>query len=85
MADGQNVIIGYTSTDDNNNIIGGHEITIVGAKTTADGKLIFVCNDTDDDSPELVEYHEDYLIPKIHHVGLPTEIVEADSKLKSIA
>ena len=85
LADGQNVIIGYTSTDDNNNIIGGHEITIVGAKTTADGKLIFVCNDTDDDSPELVEYHEDYLIPKIHHVGLPTEIVEADSKLKSIA
>lgn len=85
LAEGQNVIIGYTSTDENNNIIGGHEITIVGAKTTADGKLIFVCNDTDDDSPELVEYHEDYLIPRIHHVGLPTDVVEADSRLKSIS
>ncbi|MBR2526080.1 hypothetical protein IKE67_06400 [bacterium] len=85
LADGQNVIIGYTAVDNDNKIIGGHEITIVGAKTTADGKLIFVCNDTDDDSPELVEYHEDYLVPKIHHVGLPTEIVEADSRLKSIA
>ncbi len=85
LAQGQNVIIGYTSVDENNNIIGGHEITIVGAKTTGDGKLVFVCNDTDDDSPELIEYHEDYIIPRIHHVGLPTEIVEADSRLKSIA
>ncbi len=85
LAQGQNVIIGYTSVDENNNIIGGHEITVIGAKTTGDGKLIFVCNDTDDDSPELVEYHEDYIIPRIHHVGLPTEIVEADSHLKSIA
>ena len=85
MAMGQNVIIGYTSTDENNNIVNGHEITVIGAKTTADGKLIFVCNDTDDDSSEPVEYHEDYIVPRIHHVGLPTEVVEADNKLKSIA
>ena len=85
MAQGQNVIIGYTAVDNDGTVIGGHEITVVGAKTTADGKLVFVCNDTDDDSPELVEYHEDYLIPRIHHVGLPTEVVEADNKLKSIA
>lgn len=85
LAQGQNVIIGYTSTDENNNIINGHEITIVGAKTTGDGKLVFVCNDTDDDSPELVEYHEDYLVPRIHHVGLPTEVVEADNNLKAIS
>ncbi len=85
LAQGQNVIIGYTSTDENNNIINGHEITVVGAKTTGDGKLVFVCNDTDDDSPELVEYHEDYLVPRIHHVGLPTEVVEADNKLKAIS
>ena len=85
LAQGQNVIIGYTSIDENSNIIGGHEITVVGAKTTGDGKLVFVCNDTDDDSPELVEYHEDYIIPRIHHVGLPTDVVEADSRLKSIA
>ena len=85
LAQGQNVIIGYTSTDKDNNIVNGHEITIVGAKTTGDGKLVFVCNDTDDDSPELVEYHEDYLVPRIHHVGLPTNIVEADNNLKSIS
>ncbi len=85
LAQGQNVIIGYTSTDENNNIINGHEITVVGAKTTGDGKLVFVCNDTDDDSPELVEYHEDYLVPRIHHVGLPTEVVEADNNLKAIS
>lgn len=85
LAEGQNVIIGYTSVDNDGTVIGGHEITVVGAKTTADGKLVFVCNDTDDDSPELVEYHEDYLVPRIHHVGLPTEVVEADDKLKSIA
>ena len=85
LAQVQNVIIGYTSIDENSNIIGGHEITVVGAKTTGDGKLVFVCNDTDDDSPELVEYHEDYIIPRIHHVGLPTDVVEADSRLKSIA
>lgn len=85
MASGQNVIIGYTTTDEDNNIINGHEITVIGAKTTAEGKLIFVCNDTDDDSSEPVEYHEDYIIPKIHHVGLPTDVVEADENLRSIA
>lgn len=85
MAIGQNVIIGYTSTDSDNNIINGHEITVIGAKTTADGKLVFVCNDTDNDSSEPVEYHEDYIIPRIHHLGLPTEVVEADEKLKAIS
>ncbi len=85
MASGQNVIIGYTSIDEDNNIINGHEITVIGAKVAPDGKLIFVCNDTDDDLAAPVEYHEDYIIPRIHHVGLPTEVVDADNKLKSIA
>ena len=85
MASGQNVIIGYTSTDEDNNIINGHEITVIGAKVAPDGKLIFVCNDTDDDLAAPVEYHEDYIIPRIHHVGLPTEVVDSDNKLKSIA
>lgn len=85
LAEGKNVIIGYTSTDEDNNIVNGHEITVVGAKLTPDNKLIFVCNDTDDDKAAPVEYHEDYIIPKIHHVGLPTEIVEADPRLENIA
>ncbi len=75
---GENVIIGYTQTDENNVIINGHEITIIGTKQGKDGKLIFVCNDTDDNYPKQIEYSEDYLIPKIHHAGLPQEVAEKD-------
>ena len=41
-------------------------------------KLIFVCNDTDDDDVKPIEYTEDYLLPKIHHAALPQKVVEAD-------
>lgn len=78
LAMGENVIIGYTQTDANNTIINGHEITIVGTKEGKDGKLIFICNDTDDDNPKAIEYSEDYIIPKIHHAGLPQQIAEKD-------
>lgn len=75
---GENVIIGYTQTDATKKIINGHEITIIGAKQDKNGKLIFICNDTDDDNPNPIEYTEDYIIPKIHHAGLPQEVVEKD-------
>ncbi|MBR1461333.1 hypothetical protein IJ596_06860 [bacterium] len=75
---GENIIIGYTQTDANNIIINGHEITIVGYKQNKDGKLTFICNDTDDDISKPIEYNEDYLLPKIHHAALPKEVVEAD-------
>lgn len=78
LAMGENVIIGYVQTDENNIIINGHEITIIGTKQDKNGKLIFICNDTDDNYPKQIEYHEDYLIPKIHHAGLPQEIAEKD-------
>jgi len=78
LAMGENVIIGYTQTDDTNTIINGHEITIVGAREGKDGKLIFTCNDTDDNNPKSIEYTEDYIIPKIHHAGLPQAVVEKD-------
>lgn len=73
----------YVSTPDNapNKIINGHEITIVGYRTDKDGKTIFICNDTDDDSPNLVEYSADYLIPKIHHAAYPVSIIEDDLAL----
>ena len=71
---GNNVIIGYTLADSSNKIIGAHEITITGHKTAPNGDLIFVCNDTDDDVDEPVEYPATYLIPKIHHAGLPEDI-----------
>ena len=73
---GENVIIGYTQTDANNIIINGHEITIVGYKQGKDGKLTFICNDTDDGSSQPIECSEDLLLPKIHHAALPKEVVE---------
>lgn len=77
---GENVIIGYTQTDAKNTIINGHEITIIGAKADKNGKLLFICNDTDDNNPRPIIYPEDYLIPKIHHAGLPAKVVESDVK-----
>ena len=75
---GENVIIGYTQVDETNRIIGGHEITIIGTKKDHSGKLIFVCNDTDDDMSKPIEYSEDYLLPKIHHAALPQSVVKND-------
>ena len=42
---------------------------------------IYICNDTDDDIPNAVEYSAEYLLPKIHHAGLPQEVVKDDVKL----
>lgn len=78
---GENVIIGYTQVDVNNEIINGHEITITGQKYDKDGRLVFICNDTDDDTPHAIEYTAEYLLPKIHHAGLPQEVVKNDVKL----
>lgn len=78
---GENVIIGYTQVDNSNTIINGHEITITDVKTDRNGKLIFVCNDTDDNLAKPVEYSEDYLLPKIHHAGLPQAVVGEDVNL----
>ena len=72
---GENVIVGYTQVDNNGVIINGHEITITGVKPDKNGKLIFVCNDTDDNLSKPVEYHEDFILPKIHHAGLPQAVV----------
>ncbi len=78
---GENIIIGYTQTNENNIIVNGHEITIVGYRKNNDGKLTFVCNDTDDGISKPIEYSEDYLLPKIHHAALPKEVVESDMNI----
>ena len=78
---GENVIIGYTQVDNNNTIINGHEITIIGTKTDKNGKMIFICNDTDDNVSKPIEYSEDYLLPKIHHAALPQAVVANDVNL----
>lgn len=80
LAMGENVIIGYTQTDATNKVINGHEITIVGAKQEKNGKITFICNDTDDDNPNPITYSEDYILPKIHHAGLPQAVAEKDVK-----
>lgn len=76
LSKGHHIIIGYTMTDENRQINGGHEITIVGSRTDDKGNLIFICNDTDDDEPRPVEYLAQSLIPNIHHAGIPTEIAD---------
>ena len=63
-----------------NKIINGHEITIVGYKYDANGNMIFVCVDTDDDNINFVEYSADWLLPKLHHAGYPAQIVAADEE-----
>lgn len=78
---GENVIVGYTQVDNTNTIINGHEITIIGTKTDKDGKMIFICNDTDDNASKPIEYSEDYLLPKIHHAALPQSVVANDVNL----
>ena len=73
---GENIIIGYLLTDSTGAIESAHEITIIGARKTSTGETVFICNDTDDDIPYPIEYSESYLIPKIHHAGLPTSVAE---------
>lgn len=75
---GKNIIIGYTLTDENKKIIGAHEITVIGSRTDKNGNLFFKCNDTDDDISEPIEYPATYIIPKIHHAGIPEDIASRD-------
>ena len=75
---GENVIIGYTQQDENNKVINGHEITIVKVEKDKNGKEVFVCNDTDDESELPVKYYVDDLLPSIHHAGLPKKVLEGD-------
>lgn len=83
LAMGHNVIIGYTWPDPaNDNKLAGHEITIVGTKKAKNGETIFICQDSDDNISRPIEMSESYLIPKIHHAGLPDEIASRDFKFE---
>lgn len=72
---GDNVIIGYTYCDEDNNVIGGHEITIIGIEKDRAGRKYFICNDTDDGVSEPIKYLVDDLLPKIHHAGIPKKVL----------
>lgn len=73
---GENVIVGYTHTDGNNRVLNGHEITIVGVEKDKKGNEVFVCNDTDDFKDAPVKFDVNYLLPKIHHAGLPMKALK---------
>ena len=70
LEQGENVIVGYTFLDENKVVNGGHEITITGYREDKNGKGIFICNDTDDNISELIEYKEEDLLPTIHHASI---------------
>ncbi len=73
---GQNVIIGYTYPEADGTISkNGHEITIVGIEKDAAGVEYFVCKDTDNNSPAPIKYKVDDFLPRIHHAGLPKDVL----------
>ena len=75
---GENVIVGYTHLDENNQVNGGHEITITGYRQDSNGNGYFICNDTDDNIDRLIEYKEDDLLPLIHHAGISKAALNED-------
>ena len=80
---GNNIIIGYTWPDpDNDGVLAGHEITIVGYKTKPNGEGVLICQDSDDNISKPIEMPESYLLPKINHAGLPDEIASRDFDYK---
>lgn len=75
LAMGHNIIIGYTWAEPQlGNRLAGHEITIVGTKQGRGGETIFICQDSDDEFDTPIEMPESFLLPAIHHAGLPDEI-----------
>lgn len=78
LKSGESVIAGYVESGKYQKVESGHEITIIGYINKGSGKVDFIYADTDDgkDTPQI--YSEDYLLPKIHHAGLPYDIVKND-------
>lgn len=59
---------------DENQVVNGHEITVVGYRKDENNNTIFSCIDTDDGMMKKIEYSASWLIPKINHAGIPTNI-----------
>jgi hypothetical protein len=74
---GSNIIVGMTQMDENNKITGGHEVAITGSEIDSNGELHFIYNDTDDDYTGPVKISAKDLIPKIHHAGIPVQVLYA--------
>ncbi len=57
-----------------NEIINGHEITVLGYHVNDKNETIFECIDTDDGIRKKIEYNASWLIPKINHLGVPASL-----------
>lgn len=77
---GSNVIVGITYWDKNNRVTNGHELTVVGYKHNQNKELVFILNDTDDEYQKPIEMKAKELIPRIHHAGIPGELLSSDFK-----
>lgn len=71
-----NVILGYVGLNEAGQVIGGHEITLTGYGESPAGDLVFICNDTLNNSDEPIYILADNLLPRLHHAGLPKEALE---------
>ena len=65
-----NVVAGLLYTDEENNIIGGHEITIVGYTTNYKGEGFFIVQDSDDFESKPVAVPEEVLLKQLHHAAI---------------
>lgn len=71
----QNIIAGITNRTPNGRLK-GHEIVITGVQQNpTTNRTEFLCFNSDLDKNTPVAYCEDFLIPRLHHAGLPKEIV----------
>ena len=70
----ENIILGLTNQMPDGKLK-GHEIVLTGARTNLDNKTDFFCYNSDSPDNKPLIYSEDYLLPRIHHAGLPQEIV----------
>lgn len=74
LARKENIVAGLTNKTPSGKLK-GHEIVIADARTGVNGKTEFLCYNSDMEKTSPVVYGEDYLLPRIHHAGIPKEVV----------
>lgn len=70
----ENIIAGLTNKTPHGKLK-GHEIVITGAITNKKGETNFICYNSDMDKTKPLIYPETYILPRLHHAGLPKEVV----------
>lgn len=80
LKSGNSVIVGLSMFDQNNKMINGHEVTLIGLTQDKKGNFNFIYNDTDDDISEPISVPVMQLLPSIHHAGLPAEVLKDEPK-----